>query len=223
MKQMPPVPEHVYHLLEAVNWPSIQEHGLLSACTLLQRHGLPVEGAGELVMTQRPGLVPLSPEVTLRDQLPMPPGALARCLVGMTPGEWYQLLNQRVFFWWGQERLERHLHACSGRPQVLLTLPTAPLLEQYGAQASVTPINTGNARRHPARRGRATFVAYQEWLAQGWRSEAEALGTPLRPRRHPPAELTILHGVPNAMALVQKVEHVVGRTRRRVSAGTIRA
>lgn len=35
----------------------------------------------------------------VRDDKPMQEGSLKKCLVGMTPREWYEHLNRRVFFW----------------------------------------------------------------------------------------------------------------------------
>jgi hypothetical protein len=85
---------------------------------------------------------------------------------------------------------------------------TGKLLESHGGRASLTPINTGAALRKPARRGRATFVPYGEWLASGWSSEAEALDTRPRPRSHKPAELTISGAVPDVLEHAIEVRHL---------------
>ncbi|MHC5541465.1 DUF7002 family protein, partial [Singulisphaera rosea] len=72
----------------------------------------------------------------------------------------------------------------------------------YGHAATVSPINSGNARRRPARRGAATFVPYSTWIESAWASEAMSLGTKERKSSHQPAELTIAGAIPDAMQYV---------------------
>ena len=150
----------------------------------------------------------LSDGTLLRDQAPMPPAALARCLVGgITPGEWYTLLNSRVFFWCDHARLERQGRACAPRPQLVLTLDTACLLARHGARTALTPFNTGFARRQPAPRGRDTFVPYTVWLETGWTSEAAVRGNgKIRPLHHAPVELVIADAVPDVLDLVLEAQ-----------------
>jgi hypothetical protein len=136
-----------------------------------------------------------SDSVVIRNQRPMPPAALQKCLIGMTPAQWYALINQKVFFWCDPERLNRQHRACGERPQIALTLDTERLLSRHGDHVALTPFNTGNARRKPAIRGRATFVPYSAWLASDWRSEADRLGISRRPSSHPPVELTVADAV----------------------------
>jgi hypothetical protein len=69
-------------------------------------------------------------------------------------------------------------------------------------EVAVTPINTGNARRKPARRGTATFVPYAAWVESGWESEALALGVPMRKRSYQPVEITVAGSVPDVMRFV---------------------
>lgn len=135
----------------------------------------------------------------------MPANALARCLHEMTPADWYALVNAHVFFWVDPERLNRQRKACGARPQVVLTIDVAQLVEAHAARIELTPINTGNARRQPAPRGRATFVPYATWLKSRWASEAAALGTRERSRSHAPVELTVRDAVPYIEKLIVKV------------------
>jgi hypothetical protein len=202
------IPNHVYHLVEASNWGSVKRHGLLSACELLRLTNVPTEDQEQISTTQRLQLTALSDQVAIRDQLPMPPTALQKCLVGVTPAQWYALLNQMVFFWCDRDRLNRQLNACGGRPQVVLTLDTNQLLARHADSVALTPFNTGNARRKPAIRGRATFVPYSAWLASAWRSEAQALGIRERPSTHPPAELTVARCVRDVAQLMVGIEYV---------------
>ena len=196
------LPRHVYHLAEATNWPSIQRVGLLPASQLIEMACVTGDERRRLEREQRPRQATLPSGVQIRDQKPMPADALRTCLVALTPAEWYALVNARVFFWLDPDRLNRQRAACGPRPQVVLTLDAPALVEAYQALASVTPINTGNARRKPATRGAATFVPYASWLESAWASEATALGTTERSRSHVPVELTIAGAVPDALKYV---------------------
>jgi hypothetical protein len=195
----------VYHLAEAENWPSIQRYGLFSTCALLERAGMSGSIRAVVEREHRPKRTTLASGLVIRDQKPMPPVALQRCLVGLTAAQWYQLLNSKVFFWFDIERLNRQRRACGTFPQVVLKVATDRLLDRYAARAAFTPINTGNARRKPALRGAATFVPYNVWADTAWLSESQALGTCPRPRRHPPVELTIADSVPDVMDFVVSV------------------
>ncbi|HEX8751359.1 MAG TPA: hypothetical protein VF732_09615 [Nitrospira sp.] len=202
------LPNRVYHLAEASNWLSIQRHGLLSANNLFDLAGLLGGDRKQLEWQQRRQHIELPNGVQIRDQRPMPPAGLEACLVGMTPAEWYGLINARVFFWLDPDRLNRQRAACEPRPQVVLTVATAALVARYSKQLEITPINTGNARRRPARRGAATFVPYAAWIKSGCASEAAALGTPERSRSRLPAELTVVGSVPDVMQLVVGVSEL---------------
>lgn len=199
------LPDHIYHLAEAANWLSIQRHGLLSASRLISAAGLIGGNRDRLERAQRVAHTALPNGVQIRDQKPMPARALERCLVDLTPPEWYRLVNNQVFFWLDPERLNRQKAACAPRPQIVIVLDTATLVAAYGEYVAVTPINTGNARRNPARRGAATFVPFAEWVKSGWVTESSALGSPLRKRSHRPIELTIPDGVPDMMHFVVDV------------------
>lgn len=199
------LPDRVYHLAEASNWPSIQREGLLSASRLLRAAGLAGASRNRVERVQRLVHTMVSNGVHIRDQRPMTPSALAKCLCGMDPSDWYAMVNARVFFWLDSQRLNRHRAACEPRPQVAMIVDTAALVGKYEDKVAVTPINTGNARRKPARRGAATFVPMQEWARSGWAIEAKALGIPLRDRLHQPVELTVLDQVPDIMRFVVDV------------------
>jgi len=202
------LPRQLYHLAEADNWPSIERHGLLSTRALLERAGLHGAERARFENQWRPGRVALPDGAVVRDQKPMPPAALERCLREVTPAAWYALLNERVFFWLDIERLNRMRRAYVELPQVVMTVDAARLLARHAARVALTPINTGNARRFPAPRGPHTFVPYETWLRLGWASETEALGTRPRPRGHPPVELTVADAVPDALDLVTDVRHL---------------
>jgi hypothetical protein len=202
------LPQYIYHLADAGNWPSIQQYGLLSASALLDMAGIQGKEREQIERRQRTEAITLANGVMIRDQAPMPPTALERCLIGMTPSEWYALLNARVFFWLDRDRLNRMLKANGRRPQIIMVVDTQKLLAVYAEQTTLAPINTGNARRKAALRGKQTFVPYKTWMESTWDSEAEALGTKVRPKSLPPAELTILDAVPDIMNFVTQTRYM---------------
>ena len=127
----------------------------------------------------------------------------------MTPAEWYALVNSKVFFWFDLKRLDRQRRAGGASSKaVVITIDTARLLAAHGARAALSAINTGNARRKPAIRGRESFVSYAAWLDGRWASEAAALGTRPRAPSHPPAELTVEGSVPDVMDFVLSLRHL---------------
>src|ERR1700733_11276286 len=64
--------------------------------------------------------------------------------------------------------MDRQRRTCGSPPPVLLTFVCVALFGALGSEAFVTPINSGNACRKAARRGRGTFVPYKDWLHNGW-------------------------------------------------------
>lgn len=202
------LPDFVYHIAEQSNWASIKRHGLLSTSALLDLTGLkgtvrkPYEA-------HRADYMELPGGLWVRDQRPMPPSALKKCLIGMTPRQWYALINSKVFFWFDVERLnrQRKAKACKDRPQVVITVDTQRLLARYIDKAALTPFNTGSAFRKPAIRGKATFVSYKTWLQSRWGTESRAIGA-CRSRSHRPVELAVSHAVSDIMDYVISVREL---------------
>jgi len=81
----------------------------------------------------------------VRDNKPMQEKSLERCLHGMTPREWYEHLNRRVFFWVERKRLLKLLgaRAYRDRSHLLLEVDTAELLERHVDRVTLSPINSG--------------------------------------------------------------------------------
>lgn len=204
---MPSLPAKAFHFVDRANWAAVQAQGLCSTEALLNRgaFGPEVEAA---VRAHRPQGVTLPDGRYIRDQRPMPPQALARCLdPGLAPADWYALLNGGVFFWLDPDRVERHRAALSGRPQVLLTFDARALAAAYEAVAHVTPFNIGSAVRKAVARGLRTLVPLTQWQAQGWTSEALPK-RPVRAASHRPAELVLRAAVPDAMRFVTATETI---------------
>ena len=190
-------PDHIFHLAEGENLKSILEQGLMSTAKLVARQALPDQEKAALLRGHRSTHLRLQGTL-IRDQVPMPPAVLAPALDdGMEPGDWYVLVNEHVFFWPDRERLDRHSKACSSRPQYLMTYDAAKLFNDFGDRAYVSPINSGNARRKPARRGRDTFLPYQTWIEHGW---------PTGQRNRRPAEFLFRCDVPVTPPYLLSVE-----------------
>lgn len=198
---LPPI---AIHFVDAINWPSVQKHGLRSAALLMQIANVDAEA----VRTFRPACETLPDGVFVRDQRPMPPAALERCLdPGLTPADWYALVNQGVYFWLDADRAERHQRALRTRPQVRLEFSVADLVAAYGPSAFVTPFNIGSALRRPARRGLRTLVPIDRWVAAGWEDEAFTVGK-TRSRSQKPAELIIQSNIPDALCFVKAISFI---------------
>lgn len=109
----------LFHVAEAGAWPAISRLGLLSTAALLDRFGLTGRRRHELEAAPRPHPVrlhdPLLGEAWIRDNRPLRLEILAPRLEGISAAEWIRLLSARVFFWLGQDRASRLVHARAHR------------------------------------------------------------------------------------------------------------
>lgn len=192
--------KRLYHLAEASNLASILKHGLMSTERLLGVAGMSEADRTKILRDHRQQNMELPSGVVIRHQRPMPPDALVRALDdGLEPADWYALLNGFVFLWPDKDRMTRQRHACLDCPQVLLTFDGISLLDRFGRNAFVSPINSGNARRKAARRGLHTFVPYATWMRHGW---------PTGQRTRPPAEIVFRCVIPASASYVIDVTNV---------------
>ncbi|QIN80800.1 hypothetical protein GBA65_12730 [Rubrobacter marinus] len=151
-------------MAEDGSWESIRSVGLLSTSALLDRFEVRGERRREIESSRRPEIVEIQhPELGrafVRDNKPMQEKTLERCLVGMTPREWYENLNRRVFFWVDEKRLRKLLgaRAYRERPHLVLEIDTAELLQRHSEKVSLSSINSGATfTMNPAPRGPDTF------------------------------------------------------------------
>ena len=188
----------LFHMAEDGSWESIQRYGLLSTSALLDLFEVQGPERESIESTRRPESVRIHHAqhgtAVVRDNKPMNDRALRRCLVGMEPSEWYELLNRHCFFGCSGDRLRTMLNARPYRAQahVVLTLDSAALLRSCADQVSVTYINTGATLYNPPKRGRHTFVALVD-----------------APDRLP-VELVIPGGVEDVRRLVVRVDRMRG-------------
>lgn len=155
---------------------------------------------------RRDSIIPLTapglPDVQIRDQIPL--RRLRHALSeGTTEQEFLSLLNNRVFFWLTDDRLQRLLRAYVSRPRIVLTLDTEKLLAAHSERIELSPYNSGSVDRpNPALRDRSMFTPiadypYDDWLRKG------------RSRKKAVVELTVLDKVPNVTRFVVSVDRLV--------------
>jgi len=157
-------------MAELDSWASIRAHGLLSTSAIMELLEVADDRRRALVECHRPNKVTVAHaqlgSMVLRDQKPMNDKRLAGCLLdGLTPADWYRLLNGKVFFWVSEERLHTLLGARAYRAEEhdVLVLESERLIRRYEQAISLTHMNTGNTFPFPHRRGTETFKAIAEY------------------------------------------------------------
>jgi hypothetical protein len=160
----------LYHMAQDGSWPLIKRLGLLSTEALLDAFRVEDPCRGAIIGEHRPSSVAIRSalygEAAVRDQIPMRDAILARVLEGgMTPADWYRLLNSFVFFWPTEARLLTLLSARAyrGRVHTVLVVDTARLLDHHGGRVRLSPINSGNTLFDARPRGRATFHTIDDY------------------------------------------------------------
>ncbi len=186
----------LWHMAEDGSWESIRKHGLLSTSKLLDLYGVTGEKRFALESDRRPESVKITANghdvATVRDNKPMRAAALAKCLApGVTPKEWFELLNRRAFFWLSRDRLRTLLGAKAyrGRPQTVLTVDTAKLVAAYRDRIELSPINSGSTLYKPQPRGHDTFSSIAKYPFDERRKTRKVMASV--------AELVVLDGVPD--------------------------
>ena len=197
----------LYHVTEPGAHESVRRHGLLSTVALLDLFETPESERRQLLHARRPDPVSLSHPVhgqaILNDQRPLSMKALETCLDdGLAPADWLGILNGKVFFWPDEKQLQRLTQARANRKRQreVLVFDTARLLEDNFDRLSLSPINTGNTMRRPARRGLATFALAKDHGWEAWRT--------LRGRRDSVVEIAINHRVASAGDALAEVRRV---------------
>ena len=160
----------LFHMAHPGALDSIKRHGLLSTAAIVDLLHLSESDRDRLCSQHRPEIVPLSREdgsiFYVRDQKPLHPACLARCLDGgITPSAWRRALNSRTFLWASRSRLEGLKTARSYRSgsHLILTLSSSRLLDRHYAEISVTTFNTGSAIRRAKRRSLASFIPLSDY------------------------------------------------------------
>ena len=91
--------------------------------------------------------------------------SLLKCLNGVTPRQWYEFLNKRVFLWATTDRLDSLLAARAYRKKehLVLKVDTGKLLSNYGQRVLLSPINSGSTIYRPSPRGIETFQSIESY------------------------------------------------------------
>lgn len=188
-----------YHLADIRNLKSIQAHGLLSTQRLVE---LSTNVDRSMLRQHRPEGTYLDVGAFIRDQSNMQRKSIERALrSGVTPEDWFELLNSKVFFWLDLDRLNCHRAACKNQKQVVLAIDAHRMLDEYAPLASVSPINSGHAMRTAVPRNLSTFVPYKKWVESGWDSE-QVPGVSRRRGALWPAELAVTGHIPDIARFV---------------------
>lgn len=192
----------LFHLAAAGAWPAIRDHGLRTTRQLVEESTAGPELRRALLGARRAESVvvehPVLGTAVVRDQGPLFERNLR--LTDMTPAEWLDVLNGRVFFWLHPGRLARLRRArrYGALAHDVLTLDTASLLARHRDRVRLSGLNSGATLFPNAPpRGSHTFstVDAQPWPVRPRRSAADAL-----------VELAVIDGVPDVDGHVVRVE-----------------
>lgn len=201
----------LFHMAERGSWDSIRERGLLSTSALLDLYEVTGSLRETIESTRRPTSVPLDanglPRAVVRDQIPMTDADLRRCLPDhMTPTNWYELLNAKVFFWLTRDRLHRLTGAAAYRDKShdVIEVDTRSVIEAHRDKIWFCPMNSGNTKPMPHPRDESTFLRIEDYPYSHWRAR--------RKRGERVVELALDHSVPDLSRYVTRVIVMRGTT-----------
>lgn len=199
-----------YHMAERGAWKGIRERGLLSTSALLDMYGMVGPARRAIEAERRAACIPVNapgmPEAVIRDQLPMDDAGLRRCLPEeISPADWYQFLNRKVFFWLTEDRLWKLTGAKAYRDteHEVLVVDTKSLIERYRDKIWLCPINSGCTKPMPHPRDYDTFLRIGDYPYAYWRSK--------RKKGERVVELCVDHSVPDILNLIEEVYVVKDR------------
>lgn len=198
----------LYHMAQDGAWDSIRSHGLLSTSALLDLFQINGDLRRQIESCHRPRSVEIKhlahTSAIIRDQNPMRERPLLKCLRNMTPREWYELLNRKVFFWVTEERVQQLLGARMYRnsAHTVVTLDTASMLKVHQDEITLSPINSGSTLYNPRPRGADTFLPLPEYPFDDRKKKA-GLARAV-------AELAVDYSVPDVLEHVIRVERRKG-------------
>ncbi|MBS2130047.1 DUF7002 family protein [Burkholderia thailandensis] len=193
-------------MAERDTWESIRTRGLLSTSAVLDHFGLTGADRVQYESQQRPIKMEVilnhPASIVLRDQKPMPRSRLITALQdGITPEDWYRIINAKVFFWATRTRLLSLLNARDYRllEHDVLTIDAAPFIRAYADQIWLCHMNSGNTWPWPHPRGANTFRRISDY-------PTGRSGRPLKEV----AELVVDHSVPDIAQYVIEVNRMRG-------------
>ncbi|MEM6654038.1 MAG: hypothetical protein AAF582_15675 [Pseudomonadota bacterium] len=154
------------HVTLTRNLPGIRENGLMSAASLLARHGSTIE-----IQTPRNHAASLhegAQEVMLNHQKPLLAGRhrVADFLEGHSLRSWAAQLDRRIFFWPRTHRREFTSSLTDRGAIAVLQCDARRLFDLAADRLDLAPINTGSAMRRAAYRGDWIYVPATQSLEQ---------------------------------------------------------
>ena len=193
----------LYHLAEPGGWVGVQLNGFLSASALLDLYHVRGKKRYALESARRPATTKLTrrglPDAFVRDQRPMNDSTLRDCLPSdISPRQWYEFLNSKVFFWLSRDRLVRMSRAYVDAAREVIILDTRAIIDAYRGRISLSHMNSGCSIPWKHRRSFETFRPIADY--------------PLAKRRQTAAELCVDDAVPDAARFVQSVIEIRGGT-----------
>jgi hypothetical protein len=141
----------------------------------------------------------------LRDQIPLNERKLASALQdGLTPRDWYRLLNRKVFFWGSESRLKilRQAREYNEFRQTIIVIDTATLMERYRERVLLCHMNSGATQPMAFPRGLNTFAPIDNYPIAERRKKYGLNGAV--------AEVTVDYSVPDVRDLVLEVYEIGG-------------
>ncbi len=195
----------LYHMAEFGTWDSIQKYGLLSTSALLDLFGKVGTEREQIESCRRKISIPISDtthgKVVIRDQRPMSDSKLAKCLRGgLTPTDWYRILNGKVFFWLTEPRLITLMKAYADSDHLVLEVDTHELLSRWGDSVLLTPMNTGTTKPMAFPRGLSTFQPPHRYRFDMYKKRKGGA-------RKAIVELTVSNSVPDIAEFTVRATH----------------
>lgn len=196
----------VYHMAERGTWDSIQRRGLMSTTAVLDHLEVADGDRSRFESEHRNQKMDVRAgdpsNIVLRDQKPMPEGRLLQALTdGTTPQQWYELINNKVFFWAEEKRLHRLLGARDYRKleHDVLTVDSATFIPAYAERIWLCRMNSGNTWPMPHRRDKQIFRRIPDYPAKrSGKPEKDVV------------ELVVDYAVPNIADYVVEVRRMKG-------------
>lgn len=120
--------------------------------------------------------------------------SLERCLVGVSPRQWYEFLNRKTFFWATEARVHTLLKARLYRDKehLVITIDTASLLARHAGRVTLSAINSGSTLYNPPQRGAHTFTTIADYPFEE-RRRARGLANAV-------AEIAVEYSVPDLIS-----------------------
>lgn len=201
----------LYHMAELGSWDNIQKHGLLSTTALLNLYGINGQQRVDIESRHRPKCVSISKngmsDAIVRDQIPMDDNGLTRALdgTGLTPKDWYEILNRKTFFWTSKNRLHRLLNAKAYQDleHDVLTVDTNSLVSTHQKNILLCPYNSGCTKPMPFKRDEGIFKSIGNYDPSVWKKKG-------RPDWDRVVELCVEGGVPDISKHVLSVDRMKG-------------